>query len=106
MRNPSLLPGPAFVSLVFLPQAESKPQTGSLPRPSCPWLEGRGKVKGKEGVVTCAYNIPEVEARGMPGAGGQPGQQDHILSQKTLKHERGNEEEAKVESRTTDLIMA
>lgn len=76
MHSPSLPLGPAFVSLVFLPQAENKPQTGSLPHPSCPWFGGEEgtKVKSKEvtklGVVTHAYtfNIPEIEAGGMQGA--------------------------------------
>lgn len=76
VHSPSLPLGPAFVSLVSLPQAENKPQTGSPPHPSCPWFgrEEGAKVKSKEvtklGVVTHAYtlNISETEARGVQGA--------------------------------------
>lgn len=38
VHSPSPPPGPAFVSSASLPQAGNRPQTGSLPHPSCLWM--------------------------------------------------------------------
>lgn len=47
VHSPSPPPGPAFASSVSLPQAGNRPQTGSLPHPSCLWMGGvKSKHKG------------------------------------------------------------